>query len=96
MTARLRVRLTPSGGADRIDGVGRDLDGGRYLRVRVRAPPEDGKANAALEALVAKALGVAKSNVRVTRGLTARMKTLEIDAVCDADIAALLAQLGPE
>ncbi len=88
------MRLTPSGGADRIDGVARDPDGQRYLKARVRAPPEDGKANAALEALIGAALGVAKGKVRVTRGQTARMKTLEIEDVSDAEVAALINSLG--
>lgn len=88
--SRLRVRLTPAGGADRIDGRAAD-ESGAYLKARVRAAPEDGKANAALEALIAKAFGVAKSRVSVTRGQTARMKTLEIDGASEAEIAAFLA-----
>lgn len=92
LSARLRVRLTPSGGADRIDGLARDQDGGVFLKARVRAAPEDGKANAALEALIAKALGVAKGKVKLARGHGARLKTLTIEDASDADIAALLAQ----
>jgi uncharacterized protein YggU (UPF0235/DUF167 family) len=84
------VRLTPAGGADRIDGAARDGDGRLYLKVRVRAAPEDGKANAALEGLIAKALGVAKSKICVARGCTARMKTLEIDGVSEEKIAAFV------
>ena len=87
----MRVRLTPAGGADRIDGVSRDEKGQLYLKARVRAAPEHGEANKSLEALLAKALGVAKGKVRVTRGTTARMKTIEIDGVSDAEIAAFLA-----
>lgn len=56
----------------------------------MRAPPEDGKANAALAALVAKALGVAKSKVSVARGQTARLKTLAIEGVSEAEITAFL------
>lgn len=86
------MRLTPSGGADRIDGVSRDGDGdgNLYLKVRVRAAPEDGKANAALEALIAKAVGVTKSKVGVVRGTTARMKTLVIEGMSEADLAAFM------
>lgn len=89
--SRLRVRLTPSGGADRIDGRALDADGAAYLKARVRAAPEDGKANAALEQLIAKSFGVAKGKVSVLRGQTARLKTLEIDGASDAEIAAFLA-----
>jgi uncharacterized protein YggU (UPF0235/DUF167 family) len=86
------VRLTPSGGADRIDGCASDDAGRSYLKARVRAAPEDGKANAALEAMLAKAFGVAKSKVKVARGTTARLKSVEIEGVSDADIAAFLAR----
>lgn len=58
----------------------------------MRAVPEDGKANAALIALIAKAFGVAKSKVSVTRGHTARLKTLEIEGASDAEVATFTAQ----
>jgi len=83
--------LTPSGGADRIDGRASD-ENGAYLKARVRTAPEDGKANAALCALIAKAFGVAKSRVSVARGMTARMKLLEIEGASTADIAAFIAR----
>ncbi len=77
------VRLTPKGGADRIDGPA-ELAGGRaVLRVRVRAVPEKGKANAALERLIAGALGVAPGNVAVACGHRARIKTVQVSG--DAD-----------
>lgn len=88
--SRLTVRLTPSGGADRIDGRARDVDGEPYLKARVRAAPDNNEANRALEALVAKAFGVAKGKVSVSRGQTARLKVLEIDGASDAEIAAFL------
>ncbi len=90
----LRVRLTPAGGADHIDGVTVDSAGAPHLKVRVRAAPEDGKANAALEALLAKALGVAKSAVRVERGAAARIKSVAVDGVDAARIKAWLHSFG--
>lgn len=95
LNAKLRVRLTPSGGADRIDGAATDADGKPYLKARVRAAPEKGAANAALEALLAKALRVAKSQVKVERGATARMKIVAIEGASAADIAALLGAAIP-
>lgn len=86
------MRLTPSGGADRIDGCASDDAGRFYLKARVRAAPEDGKANAALEVMLARAFGVAKSKVKVARGTTARLKSVEIEGVSNADIAAFLAR----
>lgn len=91
MSARLRVRLTPRGGADRIDAVETDADGLPLVRARVRSAPVDGEANAALEALLAKALKTPKSAVRVARGTTARIKTVEIDGLGDAEVLARLA-----
>lgn len=88
----MRVRLTPSGGADRIDGRAKDADGNVYLKARVRVAPENNEANRALEALIAKAFGVAKSKVSVTRGQTARLKTLEIENASDSEIAAFVAK----
>ena len=92
----MRVRLTPSGGADRIDGVVRNENGEHVLKARVRAPPEDGRANAALEALLAKALGVAKGKVSVSRGTTARLKTVSVDGVEASSIEALFQRFPGE
>jgi uncharacterized protein len=86
----IRVRLTPSGGADRIEGVETDSAGRRHLKARVRAVPEDGRANAALEVLIAKALGVPKSRVQVARGATARIKSVEASGVTAQDVRAHL------
>ncbi len=58
----------------------------------MRAAPENNEANRALEALVAKAFGVAKSKVTVSRGQTARLKVLEIEDANDAEIAAFIAR----
>ncbi|MGD9814516.1 MAG: DUF167 family protein [Hyphomonadaceae bacterium] len=91
--ARLRVRLTPSGGADRIDGAARD-EKGAYLKARVRAAPEHGEANTALEELIAEAFGVAKTKVSVSRGQTARLKTLEIAGASATEVAAFLRKFG--
>lgn len=79
----LRVRLTPRGGRDRIEGW--DAEG--QLRVRVASPPVDGAANEALIGLVAKTLGVPKSAVAIAAGATARAKTLRL-AGDPADLAA--------
>ena len=69
-------------------------DGKPVLVVRVRAIPEDGAANAALEKLVAKAAGVAKSRVSVMSGMTQRVKTLRIEGDSQDIVAALLARCG--
>ena len=68
---------------------GRSIDG-KAIAAGVRAAPEQGEANAALEKLLAKALGVAKTNVKVARGATARLKTVEIAGVDADEVAKLL------
>lgn len=51
-------------------------DGKFHIRANIRAVPEKGRANKALEALIARALGVAKRDVRVARGLKSRYKSV--------------------
>ena len=80
------MRLTPRGGRDRIDGWGRDAAGRAFLKARVAAPPVDGEANAALEALIAKTLKISRGAVRIVAGETARVKQLEIDGVGPDDL----------
>ncbi|WP_136619845.1 MULTISPECIES: DUF167 family protein [Mesorhizobium] len=74
----LFVRLTPKAALDRLEGVETAADGRSHLKARVRAVPENGAANKALEKLIAGALGVPASVVSVVAGGTARLKTLRI------------------
>ncbi|BCM22346.1 DUF167 family protein [Mesorhizobium sp. J8] len=74
----LFVRLTPKAALDRIDGVETSADGRGHLKARVRAVPENGAANQALERMLAKALHVPASAVSVVAGGTARLKTLRV------------------
>ncbi|MBF9232885.1 DUF167 family protein [Microvirga alba] len=91
----VRVRVTPRGGRDAIDGVDVLSDGKRVLKVRVRAVPEDGAANEGVRRLLAKALKVPASAVSLEAGATARLKTFLIlgDAgLLAAQLAALTGQ----
>ncbi|PIO98303.1 DUF167 family protein [Pleomorphomonas carboxyditropha] len=74
----VEVRLTPRGGADRIDGMKALSDGRSVVAARVKAVPEDGKANAAVAALMAAAAGLPKSSAAVVSGSTARLKTIRL------------------
>ena len=74
----LSVRLTPRAGRDSIDGIGALSDGRAVAMVRVRALPAKGEANAALVALLAKRLRVAKSAVTIVVGQGARLKQVRI------------------
>ena len=83
------VRLTPKAAVDRIDGIAERADGRSVLRARVRAAPEMGKANAALEALLAEALAVPKSAVSIIAGATSRIKSVRVTGDADLLAAAL-------
>lgn len=61
------------------------------IEAKVRAPPEDGQANAELVALVAAALAVPAARVRVSAGHTARRKSLHVDGLTPDEVAARLA-----
>jgi uncharacterized protein len=62
------------------------------LKARVAAPPVEGEANAALIRLLAKALGLPRSAVRIASGDTARVKVLEIDGLSEAEVRQRLGQ----
>jgi uncharacterized protein YggU (UPF0235/DUF167 family) len=71
---RLAVRVTPGARSEALEIVA-----GR-LQAKVRAKPEDGKANVAVIALVAAGLGIAPSRLSLLRGATSREKVLRIAA----------------
>jgi hypothetical protein len=83
---RLTVRVTPRGGRDAVEGWTADAEGRALLKVRVAAAPSDGAANEAVLAVVARALGLAKSRVRLAGGASARVKTLEIEGLEAGDL----------
>ena len=80
---RIAVHVTPRSNRDAVAGWR-----GGELSVTVTAPPEDGKANAAACVVVAKALGVPKSSVRVVRGETSRHKQLEVTGIAEETVVA--------
>ncbi len=75
----LFVRLTPKSARDGLEGVETAADGRSHMKARVRAVPEDGKANKALIKLLAKELGVPASRIAIVAGETARLKTVRIE-----------------
>jgi uncharacterized protein (TIGR00251 family) len=73
------LRVTPRGGRDDIDGIETLANGRAVVKVRVRAIAEGGEANRAVTELLAKALGVPKAAVRITTGVTSRLKQVSIE-----------------
>ena len=83
--AELRVRVTPRAGRNEIAG---ERDG--VVLVRVTAPPEGGKANAAACRVIARALGIAPSRVTIARGAGSRQKALRVEGVDQRGLKAAL------
>jgi uncharacterized protein (TIGR00251 family) len=75
-STRLRLRVSP--GARKTQLAGRYGDA---WKVRVSAPPEDGRANAAVVALLAERLGLPRRNVSIVSGLASRDKVVEMDGI---------------
>ena len=87
----LRVRVQPRASRDGIVGW---RDG--VLRVRVAAPPVDGRANDAVVALVAAALGLRPPAVRIVRGERSRDKLVSVTGLGADEIQARLRDKGGE
>lgn len=83
----LAVWVQPGASRERI--VGRMGDA---LKLAVTAPPEKGKANQAVEKLLARELGVPRSAVIVTAGTSNRRKTVRIEGIAPERLGAWLQQ----
>lgn len=70
----IEVRVKPRSSRLVLEGV----EGGALI-ARLTAPPEGGKANEQLIALLSKELGVGKSRIRIIRGLASRTKVVEVE-----------------
>ena len=92
---RLAVRLTPKASAERIVGLADEADGGVVLKVAVTAPPEGGKANAALLKLLARAFRLPARDFAVVRGLSDRRKIVAVTGAPSALAARLREGLRP-
>jgi len=77
----ITVRVVPRASKTCVVGVTGDA-----LKLRVQAPPVDGKANDAVVGLLAETLGIARSRVLVVRGGTGRMKAVRIEGIDTATV----------
>jgi hypothetical protein len=80
------VKVVPGASRDKIAG---EYDGG--LKVTVARPPQDGAANLAVIALLAKHLGISKDKIEITRGHTNPRKTVQVSGITAEELQARLA-----
>lgn len=79
--ARITVKVQPRARATRVAGRMENA-----YRLKLAAPPVDGKANEACVAFLAELAGVAKSRVRIVSGATSRMKVVEIEGIAQGEM----------
>lgn len=78
---RLAVKVASKSSEDAVRGWV-----GEALKIRVRAAPERGKANAALVQVLARSLGVSPSFLRIVSGPTSPRKVIEIEGLTEAEV----------
>lgn len=88
---RMPIKVVPSSSREGTAGWLGDA-----LKVRVTAPAEQGKANAAAEKLIAALLRVSQGCVRITRGRTSTRKVVEISGLSEAEVHRRLALPAPK
>jgi len=82
---RLAVKVVPKSSRNCVAGWMGDA-----LKICVNAPPERGKANAAVEHMLATALGIAKERVRLVAGTASPRKMVEIDGLDETEVRSRL------
>jgi uncharacterized protein (TIGR00251 family) len=83
--SRIQIQVLPRSSSNEILGK---MDG--CYKVRLTAPPVEGKANRALKDLIAKRLGIPKADVEIVSGKKSRLKSIRIHGLSEKEIEALL------
>ena len=73
----IRIKVIPRAGRDQISGFMQD----GTLKIRLSAPPVDGKANQSLVNYLSGSLGISRDQISITSGLSSRNKNLEIRGI---------------
>ncbi len=87
---KLYLKVTPNAKKSEAVGWEDDPRAGRVLKLRIAAPPVEGKANKEVALFLSKWLGVPKSAVDLLRGETGRLKVVELPDSCAETVAKLL------
>ena len=88
-SASIKVRVQPRASNNQVIGYREDV-----LRLRVTAPPEGGKANDAVVALLAETLGIAKGRVKIFRGHSSREKVVMVESLAQEEVHRRLVAIG--
>ena len=86
---RLRAKVVPKAAKDEVVGWIGDA-----LRLRVSAPPERGKANAAVLDLLSSALGMSQKRMRIVAGATNQRKVVEIEGLTETELRARIEKVS--
>ena len=91
MMTRFAVRVQPGSRSNEIVGWTADARGGEMLKLRLRAPAVDGKANAALLDFLAESLGLRPRQIAIERGEKSREKIIAVEGLTLDDVKRRLA-----
>ena len=78
---KLKIKVSPKASRNAIIGWHAES-----LKIAVTAAPDKGKANTAVQSLLAKQLGLAKGNIQITTGQTQAQKTVEITGLGENEL----------
>jgi len=81
----IKITVCPGASRNQIKGIHGDT-----IKIAVTAPPEHGKANNAVIALLADSLSVKKQSITVTAGLSSRRKTVLVAGISIAQLSSML------
>lgn len=85
----IKVRVAPNAKRSAVAGLRQDA-----LKIAVAAPPREDRANDALVEFIAEALGVARRDVAITRGLRGKDKTVRVRGRNAASIRCRFAEIS--
>lgn len=74
----LRIKVLPKSPKNEVVEILEDADGEKTIKIRIKAIPEKGKANAELIKFLSKELGVPRNNISIISGKTEQLKLVKI------------------